>query len=122
MKRQNDNLSPGVVTEENKFFWLRGSYKFWDDPRICLFMRFHGLSAFLDHFYGICQLLVNECALNTCRRHRSRVARKTYCVLCCFIVQEKLAIMKVTHYVNVSVLINFSQKTSEFTLIIVSSP
>ena len=39
---------------------------------------------------------MNECALNTCRRHRSRVARKTYCVLCCFTVQEKQAIIKVT--------------------------
>ena len=64
----------------------------WDDSRIFLFMRFRGLSAFSDHFimvlvrsfhYGICQLLVNDCALNTCRRHRSRVARKTYYVLCC---------------------------------------
>ena len=59
------------------FFWLRGSYKFWDDPRICLFMRFHGLPAFSDHFIMVfVSYLVNECALNTCRRHRSRVARK----------------------------------------------
>ena len=39
-----------------------------------------------------------------------------------FAVEFEIRIKVKSHYVNVSVLINFSEKTSVFTLIIVSSP
>ena len=41
---------------------------------------------------------------------------------CLHLLEEFLQVSKNYHYMNVSVLINFSQKTSVFTLIIISSP
>ena len=39
-----------------------------------------------------------------------------------FYVYAKVSVWRIMHYVNVSVLIKFSQTTSVFTLIIISSP